>query len=488
MEDNILARSTGQPVHDWLKAIHVHYRPGRANQLLEKFMTMLLIQFEQMGHVVQPSADENTDVLLTTAEFGQVVNWRRSLMLTGRIQLKLQHTPVTVTVIHITPAQLQEQLSCLEVALNKQPPDPADFQYEGMAESAAPVLIEQGKRGGPILSLLRVMQAQSKCIRILLLVGDDEIEYVYHFDLVGAHPVTQFEAGEEAFYEDIVLRLVTYESTHEITNHQVVGELIPRQEWDALPAAAGMKNAGLELGKRGFFTDMIRISDLTNVPAVNDAISSQYSEGCFATWSPQLSALIATITGSARPVDKGNVTDDDLAVIVGVRPDGQGVQVRHVDGKDNIKPSSEAVEMIDMDSLLPRITLEDGVQVPVARSKLHGHRGVSTYNPALVEFVPLDAPYYHYLVSCATEAQAKGIKAAFGRAECLLNPDDPRQLAFTVLPGHGVVIAEKWQAGKQPFQVMWEYMDSGDLVIDRLVPQGPMAYKPAADGKMVLES
>lgn len=486
MEDKNLTHFAAQPVHDWLKKIHIHYRPGKANPLLEKFMTMLLIQFEQMGHVVQPAADEDTDVLLTTAGYGQVINWRRSLMLTGRIQLKLEHTPVTVTAIHITPGQLQEQLAYFEKALAKQPPDPADFRFEGLAESAAPVLIEQGRRGGPILSLMRVLQAQSKCIRILLLVGEDEIEYVYHFDLVGAHPVTQFDAGEEAFYADIVLRLVTYESTHEITNHQVVGELIPRAEWDALPAASGMKNAGLELGKRGFFTDMIRISDLTKVPAVTDAISSQYSEGCFATWSPQLKALIATITGSARPVDKGNVTDDDLAVIVGVRPDGQGVQVRHVEGKDNIKPSSEAVEMIDMDSLLPTINLENGLAVPVARSKLHGHRGVSSYNPALVEYVPLDAPYYHYLVSCATEAQAKGIKAAFGRAECLLDPDDPRQLAFTVLPGHGVVIAEKWQAGKEPFQVMWEYMDSGDLVIDKLVPQGPMRYTSSDDGKMVL--
>lgn len=487
MADKNLLYSTSQPVHDWLKKIHIHYRPGRANLLLEKFMTMLLIQFEQMGHVVQPEADENTDVLLTTDEFGRVINWRRALMLTGRIQLKLQHTPVAVSVIHITPQKLQEQLSYFEKVLAKQPPDPADFRFEGLAESAASVLIEQGLRGGPILSLLRVMQAQSKCIRILLLVGDDEIESVYHFDLVGAHPVTRFDAGEQIFYEDIVLRLVTYESTHEITKHEVVGDLIPRAEWDELPAAAGMKNAGLELGKRGFFTDMIRISDLTNVPAVTNAISSQYSEGCFATWSPQVNGLIATITGSARPVDKGNVTDDDLAVIVGVRPDGQGVQVRHVDGKDNIKPSSEAVEMIDMDSILPTVRLEDGTEVPVARSKLHGHRGVSSYNPALVEFVSLDTPYYHYLVSCATEAQAKGIKAAFGRAECLLTPDDPRQLAFTVLPGHGVVIAEKWRAGVAPFQVMWEYMDSGDLVIDKLVPQGPMTYAKDAKGQMVLK-
>jgi len=139
--------------------------------------------------------------------------------------------------------------------------------------------------------------------------------------------------------------------------------------------------------------------------------------------------------------------------------------------------------------LLPRIphSTAAGVktEVPVVRSKLHGHRGVKAFNPALVEYVPLDPPYYHYLVSCATEAQARGIKAAFARAESLRNPVDPRLIAFTVLPGHGVVMAEKWQKDKVPFQVIWEAMDSGDLQIDPHVPQGPMSYA-AVNGRMEL--
>jgi len=95
-------------------------------------------------------------------------------------------------------------------------------------------------------------------------------------------------------------------------------------------------------------------------------------------------------------------------------------------------------------------------------------------------------PYYHYLVSCATEAQAQGIKEAFARSEALRNPDDPRQLVFTVLPGHGCVIAEKWVEGKRPFQLMWEAMDSRQLEIVNRIPQGPMAYTPSGESKMVL--
>jgi hypothetical protein len=245
--------------------------------------------------------------------------------------------------------------------------------------------------------------------------------------------------------------------------------------------------AGPQLGRRSFFTEMVRIADLVQVPAVADGVASQYSEGCFATWEPTLGALIATVTGSARPVDKDQIGEDDLAVIVGVRPDGVGAQVRQVEGKRNDPPSSEAVELMDMDRGLPSVQLEEGRRVPVVRSKLHGHRGVASFDPRQVEHVPLDPPYYHYPVSCATEAQAQGIKAAFARAESLRDPGDPRQLAFTVLPGHGVVIAEKWVKGKDPFQAMWEAMDQGSLVVENRVPQGPLSYVPGPDGRMVLE-
>ncbi|HEX9596364.1 MAG TPA: hypothetical protein VF982_05750, partial [Anaerolineales bacterium] len=351
------------------------------------------------------------------------------------------------------------------------------------------VLIEQGTRGGPILAFLRMVQAQSKCIHVLLAVGEEHPERVYHFDLVGAYPASEAD-DPDAFYTDLVLRVVTTTSTQEITNHQVVDERIEREQWQGLSTPEAMRRAGQELGDRNFFTEMVRIEDLVHVPVVNDSVASQYSEGCFATWDARVDGLIATVTGSARPVDKGNITDDDLAVIVGVRADGGGAIVRHVEGKRNDPPSSEAVEMMDMDELLPRIKHDSiaGVtkDVPVVRSKLHGHRGVRSYNPALVEYVPLEAPYYHYLVSCATAAQARGIKEAFSRVESLRNPDDPRQAAFTVLPGHGLVVVEKWQSDKAPFQLLWEFMDTGDLVIDSHVPQGPMHYEQDADGHMHL--
>jgi hypothetical protein len=459
--------------------------------LLEEVIEALQCHFRRLGHQVQATPDDQTDVILTTASFGEPVHWRESLVLFARRRFNLSHAPTVYTLVQVSPARFQELLDHFETVLAKEPPDPADYDFPGLAPQAYRVLFEQGRRGGPILALERVVQAQTKSIRILLVVGDNRPLAAYHFDLVGAHPRSEAE-DLEAFYQDIVLRTVTTLCTSEVNQHQVVGDPIPRSLWRSIRTPAALCAAARQLGRRNFFTEMVRIADLVEVPVVTNAVAEQYSEGCFATWDPTLGALIATVTGSARPVDKGSITEDDLAVIVGVRSDGQGALVRHMEGKRNDPPSTEAVEMMDMDSALPTIVLGSGrdtpAQVPVVRSKLHGHRGVAAYDSRWVEYVPLDPPYYHYLVSCGTDAQARGIKQAFARSEALQNPEDPRQVVFTVLPGHGVVIVEKWVPGKTPFQVMWEYMDAGYLEVENLIPQGPMEYALGSDGRMLLQT
>ena len=485
------AQKVANPTHSWLKLIEVSFKPGAApmSAMLEEFVDGLLNKFQDLGHKVVEKPTDDTDVLLTTAQFEESIPWRKALLFTARHKFGLKQSPVIYTVVQMTPKQFDDAITHLRTALAKKPIDPKDFLFEGLSPDSPRVLIEQGLRGGPIMALMRLLQARAKSIRILLAVGDEHPDRVYHFDLVGAFPESD-NIDANGFYTDVVLRMVTTESTHEITNHQVMEPVVTHETWEAMSTPEAMGRAGKELGKRNFFTDMVRIEELVAVPAVSDVVASQYSEGCFGTWDPRVKGLVATITGSARPVDKGNITDDDLALIVGVRPDGQGAQVRHVEGKRNDKPSSEAVEMMDLDGPLPWIDHEStgGVKtkVPVARSKLHGHRGVKAYNPKLVEYVPLDPPYYHYLVSCATEAQARGIRQAFSRAESLLNPNDPRKIAFTVLPGHGVVMVEKLQANKVPFQQFWEAMDSGELQIDPHVPQGQMSYEAESDGRMHL--
>lgn len=480
-----------KPTHAWLHNIHMAFVPGSMTAPLEEVADGILHRARIRGHNIQSTPDDQTDLILTTAPFGEPVNWRKSLLLSARRRFKLKRTPAVFTLTDVSTSRFKDLLNHFETALAKDPPDPADFEFAGLAPQAYQVLVEQGRRGGPILALERLVQAQTKCIRVVLIVANGRPEVAYHFDLVGAYPRSDAQ-DLTAFYDDILLRIVTTVCTDEVTRHQTVDNLIPNDEWKSLSTPPAMCAAARELGRRSFFTQMVRIADLVHVPSVGDAVANQYSEGCFSTWDPTLSALIATVTGSARPVDKSDITEDELAVIVGVRPDGQGALVRKVEGKQNSPPSSEALEMIDMDRVLPRIALdqawEHSAEVPVTRSKLHGHRGISAYHPDWVEFVPLQPQYYHYIVSCATAAQAVGIREAFAHSEALTNPDDPRQVAFTVLPGHGTVIVEKWVVDKAPFQVICEYMDAGYLQVARRVPQGPMRYVPNPNGLMMMDA
>jgi hypothetical protein len=425
---------------------------------------------------VQAAPDDRTDVIFSYAPFGEPLRWRDAPFFQARRKFGLQKMPTVWTLLHARPAKWQALLARLERSLAKAPPDHADFAFPGMAPTAHITLLEQGGRGGPLLAAERVLQAQALCLRLLLLIGEDEIEYAHHFDLVGS--VARTEGADPTFYDDVVLRVATAASAEAVGKSIVVSPPLSATAWAQSPLPPAMRTASIELGQRNFFTEMVRIADLVTVPALQDAIASQYSEGCFASWEPDWGAMVATITGSARPVDKGNVTDDDLAVISGVNADGQGVLVRQVAGLRNDPPSSEGFEMWDMDTLLPRVTLPGGQQAPVARSKLHGHRGVLAFDPRIVEYVPMPSSYFYYPVTCGTQAQAHGIKAAFARSEALQNPADPRQIIFTILPTHGIFVIEKWVADKAPFQIIWEAMDAGQLQIDRLIPQGPDIFEP----------
>jgi hypothetical protein len=473
-----------KPKHPWTRHIQVCYVPGPRDALIDAMVPDLLAAFAQLGHDVEKRPTPETDVVLTTARFGEPLEWREATFFSLRRTYGLVHQPTLYTIVHVQREEFERLLAHFDTILRKERPDPGDYEFPGLSPTAHRVLDEQGRRGGPILSLERLVQAQAMSIRVLLVVGDRRADDIYHFDLVGAYPTSEGATLDEV-YEDTARRIATTVSTKEVTAHEVVGETIPRSLWQRLETPTAMAAAGRELGRRGFFTEMVRIADIVAVPAVTEGVASQYSEGCFATWDPTLGALVATVTGSARPVDKGAITEDDVAVIVGVREDRAGAQVREVDGKRNDPPSSEAVEMMDMDRTLPQIDFH-GASVPIVRSKLHGHRGIAGYDSARVEFVPLEEPYYHYLVSCATDAQAQGIKGAFERSQTLRDPDDPRPLAFTVLPGHGCFIAEKWIDGKTPFQTMWEFMDAGYLQIESRLPQGPMSYEDAGDGRMKL--
>ena len=462
------------PTHSWLKQLTISYVPGPSTALAEQVASNLIGHFQQEGHPTPAQPSPETDVILTTARLGEPLGWREAYMFTARRRFQLKRVPTVFTIVHATPPQFGEWLEKVEEILREGPE--AAHPFEGIPETASPTLHQQGKRGGAILYLLRIIQIQTKSIRVLLLVGQETPQYALLFDLVGAHPQIKFD-DPQSFYKDIATRIQTAASTSEITNHETVEPPVTRDEWESLATIDEMTRASHELGKRDFFTEMIKVSQVAEIPGFSEAISQQYSEGCFATWEPKINGLLTTITGSARPVRKENITDKDLAVIAGIKPERDGAIIRKVAGHPNHPPSSEAVEMIGMDLLLPKITLTNGEQVPVIRSKLHGHRGVRSFDWTRAEYVPLPESYLYYPVSCSTDAQYRAVQEAFSSSYALQNPQDPRQIVFTVLPGHGLVIVEKWVEGKAAFQAIWEAMDQKVIEITNLIPQGPFTFE-----------
>ena len=233
--------TTAKPTHPWLRRVHVAFVPGPTTSLLEEVASGLLHHFHLQGHQVQTTPDDRTDVILTTAPFGKPIRWRQALFFTARSRFNLSHTPTLYTLVQGPPERVQYRLDHFRAALAKEPPDPADYAFPGLAPQAYRVLFEQGRRGGPILALERLVQVQSKSIRVILVVGDDRPLAAYHFDLVGAHPCSEAE-DLASFHEDIVLRIVTTVNAREVTEHQVVDEPIPSALWQGLstPTAMGV--------------------------------------------------------------------------------------------------------------------------------------------------------------------------------------------------------------------------------------------------------
>ena len=476
------------PAHAFWRPVRIAAVEGPCTPLLAEVVDGVRRAMSERGHEWTSSPDDRTDAFVTTARLHEPVAWRSSPLFTGRKRYGLSGKPATYTFVQATPDDLDHLVRGFASALQKPTPVPQDFDFPGLSANAWQVLSDQGRRGGPMMCVGRLLQAQSKSLRVVMVVGDDVPTAAYLFDLAGACPRID-AATPHGFFAEIGLRITTHLSTREVTNHRATGPAVPRDVWRRSAAPGAMLRASRELGARAFFTRMVRIADLVDVPAITGTIAQQYSEGCLGTWDPTIGAQVVTVTGSQHPVVKGSLEEDDLAVITGVLPDGSGACVRSVEGLRNDPPSSEAVEFEAIDRRLPRRRLPAafGVdrEVPVLRSKLHGHRGVASFDPRTVEYVPLAAPFFDYLVSCSTEAQARGVEDAFARSRALHDPDDPRTVVFTVLPGHGLLMAEKWVAGRQPFDVLLAAIDERRLEPSQGVPQGRMRYVPHGE-RMVL--
>ena len=174
------------PTHSWLKQLTISYVPGPSTGLADRVASDLIRHFDEEGYQTPATPSPETDVILTTARLGEPLGWRDAYMFTARRRFGLKHVPTVFTIVHATPEQFKTWMSKVEDVLKEGEETAPPF--DGVPASASRTLIAQGKRGGAIMYLLRILQIQSKSIRVLLLVGEDKARSLFgamHAELSG---------------------------------------------------------------------------------------------------------------------------------------------------------------------------------------------------------------------------------------------------------------------------------------------------------------
>ncbi|MBI3360765.1 MAG: hypothetical protein HY023_06605 [Chloroflexi bacterium] len=479
-------------MHAWAQPITVVYVPGYLDPMLERALSELLEWFRANGSLVQSQPTNETDLILTTARFGQPLGRDEALLISGKRKYGLSRRPQVLTVVSLREKEYDEHIAHFtELAAHPE----ISHQYPGLGPQAVEVLVEQAQRGGPEVALGRLMQAQMISIRVMALIGEEAGPPLraIHFDLAGAHPTTD-AANLQAFADETGRRILTAVCAHDVDHHSEEAEPLPRAVWESLTTPEAMIQAGVTFTRYGFFTTPIAIEKILGYKGgIGEAIAAQYSEGCYAVYEPEIPGLITTATGSSRLVDKRSITRDDHGIVVGVKPERDGAKVMQVEGRPRTLPSVEAVEMMGICEALPphprKNRKGEPVSVPPVHAILHGHLGVQSYDPKCIETVFLDGLYYDYLVSCGTGALASGTAQAFMRSATLRDFADPLGVVFLEQPGHGVVIIEKWVEGKDPFETIHEYLETGRLKMTMQVPQGRVYWgrETAEYGRVLMQ-
>jgi hypothetical protein len=469
--------------------------PDYHDPMLDCVLKGLIDWFEANGTTVQTLPTNDTDLMLTTARFNQPVNRDEAMLFHAKRRFGLSRRPQVLTVVSMTELEYAEQIAHFK-ALAIDSEIGLTHQYVGLGPQARDVMLEQARRGGPEVALGRLLQGQMNSIRVMAIVGDGagNAHRAIHFDLAGAHPTS--DATDLAqFAQDAGRRVLTAICAHDVDHHELLDETLPRAVWEKLTTPEAMIRAGVTFTQYGFFTTPISIEKVLGYRGgLGEAIAAQYSEGCYAVFEPDVPGLITTATGSSRLVDKRQISRDDQAIVIGVKPERDGARVMQVEGRSRVLPSVEAVEMMGICEALPyhdhKNSRDETVQVPAVRAILHGHLGVAAYDPESAEAVFLDEPYYDYLVSCGTGALAGGTAQAFQRSQSLRDLNDPRGIIVLEQPGHGVVIVEKWVAGKGPFETIHDCLEQGRLKMTMEVPQGRTGWRRSGrsnNGRVMVE-
>src|SRR6266542_4692817 len=206
-------------VHSWTRPINIAHIPGPSTDAVDQIVRALLDWLRQAGCTLEPVPTNETDLIVTTNLFGQAVHRDDSLLFNAKRLYKLSRRPQILTVVDVPEEEYQAWLARFEAMAHMPAPDTTGEAYTSLGPQAAEVIGQQARRGGPEMAFSRLVQAQMLSIRVMAVRTRAGKPYrALHFDLAGAHPVTD-ATDLEAFAAEAGPRVLAAVCATEVNHH-----------------------------------------------------------------------------------------------------------------------------------------------------------------------------------------------------------------------------------------------------------------------------
>src|SRR5206468_7706064 len=123
--------------------------------------------------------------------YGNIVGRDEALFFNAKRQYHLSARPQLLTMLDVPETEYQAMMEHFTKIAQMSEEEASLKRYTGLGPQAADIISHQARRGGPELAFARLAQGQVLSIRVMALRTKNEQPYrAMHFDMAGAHPVT----------------------------------------------------------------------------------------------------------------------------------------------------------------------------------------------------------------------------------------------------------------------------------------------------------
>jgi hypothetical protein len=289
-------------------------------------------------------------------------------------------------------------------------------------------------------------------------VSGSEADEVTYCTLEGGHP-TETHARVDGLRD----RLVASASAREIGGQfDVNNDAITQAAWNETKIPDEIVRAGHRMHELGLLPQPQKISDYVS-PRMARVYERYlglkgFSEGMLFAMDPLTGTTMVTASGS-WDVDKRALHRDEVTALSGI-VEGR-VQVQAPVAVRPKGPSVEALEVLSLLDAAPRVRVSaDGangwrldpggqVEVPIIRSGIHAHIGVSSADEAVVETIEPDRKNYPYGFGCGTDLMCEVARSTVERSSAINDPNDHRRYVRWPMLYHGEMVIELWKEGAE---------------------------------------